>query len=339
MQTNMIKVAAVQASPAFLNLKQSIEKTIELIDQAGKEGVQLLAFPETWIPGYPWYIWLSHPANSIHYSAQYMGNAIEANSVHEKTISEAVKRNNLQVVLGVAEKDGGTLYMSQWHFAADGTVISRRRKLKPTHVERSIFGEGDGSDIIVNDTALGKIGALCCWEHLQPLTKYAMYSQHEQIHIAAWPAYCVYTQRTYALSPALSIAANQIYAAEGQCFVISACSVVSKEIHDLLCDTPEKQALMNVGGGFSQIFGPDGSPMADYLPEEQEGLVCAEIDLNKIAFCKAAADPVGHYARPDVFRLLFNNKPAPVVMSFDEFNDTQPEIYTNPEEDNSNEQQ
>lgn len=317
-----IKVAAVQAAPGFMDIDKAVAKTINLIDQAGQQGIQLLAFPETWLPGYPWYIWLGTPADTIHYSAKYANNSIEANSPHEKAISEAVKRNNLQVVMGVSERDNGTLYMAQWHFAADGTLLSRRRKLKPTHVERAIFGEGDGSDIIVNDTELGKIGALCCWEHLQPLSKYAMFSKHEQIHVAAWPAYSVYADRTYALSPGLSIAANQIYAAEGQCFVISSCAVISEEIHELLCNTDEKKSLVKIGGGYSQIFGPDGGPLADYLPEDEEGLVIAEIDLDKILFCKAAADPVGHYSRPDVFRLLFNDKPAPVVMPFNDFSPT-----------------
>lgn len=313
-----IKVAVVQAAPAFLNLQESVKKTIDLIDQAGQQGVKLLAFPETWLPGYPWYIWLGTPAHTIHFSAQYANNSIEANSPEEAAISEAVKRNKLQVVMGVSEKKGGSLYMGQWHFAEDGTLLSRRRKLKPTHVERAVFGEGDGSDIIVNQTDIGNIGALCCWEHLQPLTKYAMFAKQEQIHVASWPAYSVYADRTYALSPAMSIAATQTYAAEGQCFVLSACAVISQEIHDFLCTTDEQRALIKVGGGYSQIFGPDGGPLADYLPEDEEGLVIADINLDKIAFCKAAADPVGHYSRPDVFKLLFNDKPSPVVMSFEE---------------------
>jgi nitrilase len=312
------KVAVVQAAPAFLNLEKAVEKTISLMDEAGRQGVQLIAFPETWIPGYPWYVWLGTPAYSIHFSAQYFNNSLVAGSDFDKAIAAAAKRNKLHAIIGVSERSGGSLYMGQWHYAADGQVLSRRKKLKPTHVERSVFGEGDGSDIVVNDTEIGRIGALCCWEHLQPLSKYAMFSQHEQIHVASWPAYSVYTDRTYALSPELSIAANQIYAAEGQCFVLSSCAVISEEIHQSLCDTDERKELIKVGGGYSQIFGPDGGPLADYLDPTEEGLIVAEIDLDKIAFCKAVADPVGHYSRPDVFRLMFNRQPTSQVMSFDE---------------------
>lgn len=313
-----IKVAAVQAAPILMDLEKTVEKTIAIMDEAGKKGVQVINFPETWIPGYPWYIWLGTPAYSIHFSAKYASNSIEAGSKYDEAIAEAARRNNLHAIMGVSEKQGGSLYMGQWHYGPEGQVISRRRKLKPTHVERSVFGEGDGSDMFVNETELGNIGALCCWEHLQPLSKYYMFSRNEQIHAAAWPAYSVYSDKTYALSPELSTAANQVYAAEGQCFVISSCAVISPEIHQFLCDTDEKKALMKEGGGYSQIFGPDGGPIADYLDPKEEGLVIADIDLNKIAFCKAAADPVGHYSRPDVFRLMFNEKPSPVVMPFGE---------------------
>ena len=114
--------------------------------------------------------------------------------------------------------------MAQWHYGPEGEVISRRRKLKPTHVERSVFGEGDGSDMIVTQTDFGRVGALCCWEHLQPLSKYALFSQDEQIHCAAWPAFSLYAKLSKAFSPEVSVNVNQIYAVEGQCFVLSSCS-------------------------------------------------------------------------------------------------------------------
>ena len=204
----MVKVAAVQAVPALLDIERAVEKTIALLDEAGAKGVQLIAFPETWISGYPWWIWLGTPAYAIHFSGDYVANAIEIGDQYDLRLQEAVKRNNLHAVIGVAEKSGGSLYMGQWHYGPDGEIISRRRKLKPTHVERSVFGEGDGSDLLVNETSIGRVGALCCWEHMQPLTKYAMYSQNEEIHVGSWPSYSVYTDITYALSPDLNMAAN-----------------------------------------------------------------------------------------------------------------------------------
>ncbi len=318
MTTGPFKVAAVQAAPVFLDLDRTVEKAVALIDEAGSQGIKMIAFPETWIPGYPWWIWLGAPAWGMQFVGRYFDNAIEAGSPQDDALREAARRNDMHVVLGVSEKAGGSLYMGQWHFGPDGGVVSRRRKLKPTHVERTVFGEGDGSHIVVHETDIGRVGALCCWEHLQPLTKYAMYSQNEQIHIASWPSFSLYRGAAYALGPELNTSASQMYAAEGQCFVLAACATVSQEMYDMLCDTPDKQQFLQPGGGFARIFGPDGAPLGDTLDENEEGLVVAEIDLGMIAYAKSAADPVGHYSRPDVLRLMFNSSPNPVVMPFDE---------------------
>lgn len=312
------KVAAVQAAPVFLDLDATVEKAVALVDEAGRQGVKLIAFPETWVPGYPWWIWLGAPAWGMQFVGRYFENAIEAGSAQDEALAAAAKRNGLQVVMGVSERAGGSLYMGQWHYGADGEILSRRRKLKPTHVERTVFGEGDGSDMIVSETELGRVGALCCWEHLQPLTKYAMYAQNEQIHIASWPSFSLYRGAAYALGPELNSSASQMYAAEGQCFVVASCATVSQAMYELLCDTPDKQQFLQPGGGYARIFAPDGSPLGEPLGEKEEGLLVAEIDLGMIAYAKAAADPVGHYSRPDVFRLMFNRKPNPVVMPFDE---------------------
>jgi aliphatic nitrilase len=249
---------------------------------------------------------------------EYSANSIVADSEQDQRLQEAAKRNNMQVIMGVSENVGGTLYMGQWHYGSDGQIISRRRKLKPTHVERTIFGEGDGSDMVVVETDIGRVGALCCWEHLQPLSKYAMFSQNEQIHAAAWPSFSLYKGAAYALGADLNMAASQMYAAEGQCFVLAACATVSQEMFDRLCDTPAKQQFLTTGGGYARVFGPDGSPLSEPLDEHAEGFAVAEIDLSMISIAKAAADPCGHYSRPDVFRLMFNRKPSPVVVSFEE---------------------
>ena len=155
---------------------------------------------------------------------------------------------------------------------------------------------------------IGRVGALCCWEHLQPLSKYAMYAQNEQVHIAAWPSFSLYDPFAHALGAEVNNAASKIYAVEGSCFVIAPCATVSKEMIALLCDTPDKHDLLHVGGGFAAIYGPDGTPLGERLPPDQEGLLYADIDLGMISIAKAAADPAGHYARPDVTRLLLNSR-------------------------------
>lgn len=312
------KVAAVQAAPVFLDLDGTVDKAVALIDEAGAKGVKIIAFPETWIPGYPWWIWLGAPAWGMQFVGRYFDNSIEIGGDHDRTLAEAAARNGMHVIVGVSERAGGSLYMGQWHYGPDGEIVNRRRKLKPTHVERTVFGEGDGSDIVVHDTDIGRVGALCCWEHLQPLTKYAMYAQHEQIHIASWPSFSLYRGAAYALGPELNTSASQMYAAEGQCFVLAACATVSDAMIDMLCDTPDKHQFLQAGGGFASIFGPDGAPIGEKLAENEEGLLIAEIDLAMIAYAKAAADPVGHYSRPDVLRLMFNPGATPAVMHFDE---------------------
>jgi len=194
-----------------------------------------------------------------------------------------------------------------------GEIVHARRKLKPTHVERSVFGEGAGADLAVLDTALGKVGSLCCWEHLQPLTRYAMYSKGEQVHCAAWPTFSLYAGMAYALGPEVNMAASRMYAVEGGCYVLAACAVVGESAHELFCDTPDKAQMLGRGGGHAMIFAPDGRELAEPLDPSAEGLLFADIDLGLIALAKAAADPVGHYARADVTRLYLNSSPLPRV--------------------------
>ena len=182
-------MAAVQASPIFLDLDLCIEKAVGLIDEAGANGARLVAFPETYIPGYPIWIWLGAPAWGIArgFVSRYFDNSLDYESEAADRLRAAAKRNNIYVVMGLSERDGGSLYIAQWIIGPKGDTIARRRKLKPTHAERTVFGEGDGSHLAVHALEIGRVGALCCWEHLQPLSKYAMYAQNEQVHVAAWP--------------------------------------------------------------------------------------------------------------------------------------------------------
>ena len=307
--------AAVQAAPVFLDLDAGIDKAIALIQQAAAQGAKLIAFPETWLPGYPWFIWLDSPAWGMQFIQRYHDNSLVYGSAQADRLSQAAKDNAIMVVMGLSEKAGGSLYMGQWIIDADGRTVAARRKLKPTHVERTLYGEGDGSDLAVHDTALGRVGALCCWEHLQPLSKYAMYAQNEQVHVAAWPSFSLYRGGAYALSAEVNNAASRIYAVEGQCFVLAPCATVSAEMVDLLCgDDATKRQLLLEGGGFTGIYAPDGQLLTETLAEGQEGIVYAELDLGLIALAKAVADPAGHYARPDVTRLLLDKTPGDRVL-------------------------
>ena len=306
--TKPFKAAAVQAAPAFMDLAGSIDKSVRLIEEAAANGASLIAFPETFVPGYPWFIWLDSPAWSLQFIARYHTNSLVMGSPEAQRLANSARRNSIHVVMGHSERDGGSLYMGQWLIGPDGETIAIRRKLKPTHVERSVFGEGDGSDLAVHKTALGNLGALCCWEHLQPLSKYAMYSQDEQIHCAAWPSFSLYLGKAHALGAEVNIAASRVYAVEGGCYVLAPCATVSEEMVQLLCTDETKHALLKPGGGYTRIIAPDGQDMAQALPETAEGLLYADIDIGLISLAKAAADPAGHYSRPDVTRLLLDRR-------------------------------
>jgi aliphatic nitrilase len=305
------KVAVVQAAPAWLDLDGSIDRSIALIEDAARQGAKLIAFPEAFIPGYPWYIWMDSPAWAIGrgFVQRYFDNSLAYDSPQAERLREAVRNAKLTAVLGLSERDGGSLYLAQWLIGPDGETIAKRRKLRPTHAERTVYGEGDGSDLAVHDRpGIGRLGALCCWEHLQPLSKYAMYAQNEQVHVAAWPSFSLYDPFAPALGAEVNNAASRVYAVEGSCFVLAPCATVSQSMIDELCDRPDKNGLLHVGGGFAAIYGPDGSEICDKLSPDQEGLLIAEIDLGAIGVAKNAADPAGHYSRPDVTRLLLNKK-------------------------------
>lgn len=226
MTHHQFRAAAVQAAPVFLDLDASIDKAIGLIEDASRAGAELIAFRDL-----PARLSLVHLARRTG-----MGFSVHAALLRQLTgvrntpgSSNCAGRqdNHIMVVMGLSERYKASLYIAQWIIDAEGKTVAMRRKLKPTHVERTVYGEGDGSDLSVYDTDLGRVGALCCWEHLQPLSKYAMYAQNEQVHIGAWPSFSLYTGAAYALGPEVNTAASRIYAVEGGCFVISPCATVS----------------------------------------------------------------------------------------------------------------
>jgi aliphatic nitrilase len=149
-----------------------------------------------------------------------------------------------------------------------------------------------------------------------------MYSMHEEVHIGGWPSFSIYPGAAYALGPEVNLAASRMYAVEGQCFVLAACATVSSAMLEELADSEAKQQLLGAGGGYAMAFGPDGRPLGEPLGEDEEGLLITEIDRHQIALAKSVADPVGHYSRPDVTRLLINRQSTPVVQSMDAYFDS-----------------
>lgn len=309
------KVAAVQAAPVPFDVASSVQKAIGLIDEAASNGASLLAFPEAWLPGYPNFMWLGPPGWSMQFVPRYHANSITRDGPELKALAAAAQRAGIDVVMGYSERDHGSLYMGQSFISRDGSIHFTRRKLKPTHVERALFGEGDGSDIIVTTNMDGvRVGALNCYEHIQSLLKFAMQAQHEQIHVAAWPAFTVNLDHYYALSAEPCLAASRSYAIEGQCFVLAATSVIDAETLASLNGAPDMSPLLDpqtgaAGGGHAAIFGPDGRQLSASIRHDEEGIVYADIDLGYILMTKAMVDPVGHYARGDVLSLRVNRQP------------------------------
>lgn len=298
--------AVVQAAPEYLDLQGTVDKTIALIRAAAQQGARLIVFPECWIPGYPYWAWLDSPAWAARWTKPYAANALELGSDEERRIADAAAEYDIHVVLGCAERLGSSLFITQTIYDASGQRIAVRRKLKPTGTERAVFGDGGGADLLVCDSEIGRLGALSCWEHLAPLSAYALYQQGVQVHAASWPAFAMY-RGVRQLSAEANDAVNLVHALTGGSFVLAATGVVTQAIIDQICETPAHRDLIWVGGGKSMIFGPDGSRLAEYVPPDREDLVFADLDFEHIVAAKALLDTTGHSASRNVTELVIHD--------------------------------
>ncbi|KAM3451553.1 hypothetical protein MY3296_005218 [Beauveria thailandica] len=322
--SSKVIVAVTQAEPVWLDLDATVDKTCALITEAAKNGAKILAFPEAWIPGYPAWIW-SRPMDP-ELTTRYIQNSLKLDSPQAAKIKQCAAENGIVVVLGFAENVNGSLYISQAIIDADGEVRLTRNKMKATHMERTIFGDSFGDCLdSVTDTEVGRVGALNCWEHLQPLLKYHLYSQKEQIHVASWlpvhkdvPEGALESMSHKGNERSSSVqqlaleklmrnwvgisAIAQVYAIESQSFVLHSTTVITQPGLDLMGIT--RGPLMSTpGGGNSAVFGPDGSKLSVDIPEDEEGIVYATIDLDDVLKARAFIDTCGHYSRPDLLWL------------------------------------
>ncbi|MDP9384437.1 MAG: carbon-nitrogen hydrolase family protein [Actinomycetota bacterium] len=305
-------LAAVQAAPVFLDLDASVEKAVGLIAQAAERGARVIGFPETWLPGYPAWIFgaagWDDPAAKRAY-ARLARNAVEVPGPAVDRLRAAAREAEAVVVMGAHERDtatsGGTLFNSQLIIGPDGALLGVHRKLVPTHAERILWGEGDGSTLHVLDTPYAKVGGLVCWEHWMPLARFAMHAKGEEVHVASWPD-----------APESHHIASRHYAFEGRCFVICAASYLRAadvpedfDLRELLREGIEVEGDADewMPGG-SGIIGPDGQWVAGPVFGREE-IVTAEVDLERIREEQQALDAVGHYNRPDVFRLTVDARP------------------------------
>ena len=188
-KSSIVKVAVTQHEPVWFDLTATVDKTCKLIAEAAREDAKLVVFPEVWIPGYPAWIWCVFLfAFSVFVFFCHI-HEVGYDSPEMARICTAARTARIAVVLGFSENDHNSLYIAQCIINASGTIVMKRRKIKPTHMERTVYGDGDGTSLnnVVEVEGIGRVGGLNCWEHMQPLLKYHTNSQHEEIHVAAWP--------------------------------------------------------------------------------------------------------------------------------------------------------
>jgi len=300
-----LTVAAVQATPVFLDREATVDKCAALVKEAAGNGARLMVFPETFVPTYPDWVWrvAAWDGESQELFGKLREQAVEVPSPATKAIGAAAKRAKAYVSVGVNELDGSTLFNTQLMFAPDGSLIGRHRKLMPTGGERLVWGMGDGSTLEVHDTPYGRIGGLICWENYMPLARTAMYAKGVDI----WTA------------PTWDNGDNWVstlrhIAREGRVYVIGVGTVLRGS--DVPQDVPGRELWGGeedwANDGHSAIVDPDGAILAGPLVGE-EGILYAEVDAAHARAERVKFDPVGHYSRPDVFQLSVDERAKPSV--------------------------
>jgi nitrilase len=300
MTTVRVAVAQAEVEPS---LEAALDKAVALIAEAARSGAALVAFPETWLPGYPIWLdvcrdvalWDHAPVKQVFRRLAEQSVAVPSDAT--RRLSDAARANAITVVMGVVERidhgpGQGTLYNTIVTFGPDGALLNHHRKLVPTYTERMVWGPGDGDGLRSVDTPVGRVGALVCWEHWMPLARHAMHEAGEDIHVAQWPT----------VHDMHQVASRQ-YAFEGRCFVLAAGSLMKAsalpgelEAHPDKVSSPDQYVLR----GGSAIIGPDGAYVAGPV-FEQPTMLYADLDLGRVREERMNLDVTGHYHRPDVF--------------------------------------
>lgn len=303
----MTRIAVIQESPVLLDRQKTIEKAVQLIEQAASAGAELIVFPEAYISGYPAWIWRLRPGSdwgtseALH--SRLLDSAVDIDAGNLKSLCDAAKRRKVSIVCGMNERDGqlskATLYNTVVIIGAEGHILNRHRKLMPTNPERMVWGFGDGSGLNVVDTPAGRIGTLLCWENYMPLARYALYSQGVEVYVA--PTYD---------SGNGWLGTMQHIAREGRCWVI--CSGVALTNDDIPTDFPDRESLYPateewINPGDSSVIAPGGDIIAGPMRKEK-GILYAEVDSKRVGPAKRDLDITGHYSRPDIFTLNVNRK-------------------------------
>lgn len=308
----MAKLAIVQKSPVLLDKKKTVQSAAAMVEEVANNGAQMVVFPEAFIPGYPAWIWRLRPGGDwglteeIH--ARLLDSAVNLETDDLAPLYDAAKKHKMTIVCGIDERESrlsqATLYNTVIVIGPDGQLLNRHRKLMPTNPERMVWGFGDASGLKVVDTPLGRIGTLICWENYMPLARYALYAQGIDIYIAP----------TYDSGDGW-IGTMQHIAREGCCWVVG--SGTALKVSDIPDDFPGKAELYSeseewVNPGDSIVIAPGGEIIAGPMRNEQ-AILYADVDSERVGIARRTLDVVGHYARPDIFKLHVNTQPQSPV--------------------------
>ncbi len=311
--SNNVRVAVIQAASVIMDKKATLSKALELLDEAAEQGAKIVVFPEAFIPAYPRGLSFgtiigNRTSEGRKDFYRYFDNSVVVPSEATDILGQAARKNGVYLVMGVIEREGGTLYCTILYFGPDGRLIGKHQKLKPTGSERIIWGEGDGSTLTVIDTPYGKMGGLICWENYMPLARAAIYGKGAVIYLAPTADSREEWQSTI-----------RHIALEGRCFVLSCNQYVSKDMYpqDLEYYSDLESQPDNMCPGGSAIIDPLGKYVVEPVYNREEILI-ADLDLTLIPRSRFDFDVMGHYARPDVFQLIVDYSKKETLISIEE---------------------
>ena len=308
--SNRVRVALVQARPVYYNLEQTVAKALSLISEAAGQGAQLVAFGETFFPGYPAWLdyaldyarWDYPPTKQLY--ARLVANSLALDSPEMRQLRDQAREREIVLLLGINERvpsgrGNRSLYNSIVTIDADGAIVNHHRKLRPTYTEQLVWAQGDGAGLGAVETAAGRVGGLICWEHWMPQARQAMHISNESIHVAMWPAVKEMHQ-----------IASRHYAFEGRTFVLAVGNIMPASDFPTELDLPEElraQPDAPLLNGGSAVIAPDGEYLLAPVYEE-ETILYADLDLARIAEEQMALDVTGGYARDDIFSFEVNRR-------------------------------
>jgi aliphatic nitrilase len=315
------RVAAVQAAPVYLDREATLDKALSLIAEAAHAGAQLIAFPEVFLPGYPYWVRLDNPFKTTPFFTELLKNAVEVPSPATARLCEAVRQAGVYVVIGINERPSntlGTLYNTNLLIGPEGDILLKHRKLMPTYAEKLVWGFGDGTTLRVLDTSLGKLGTLICGENANPLARFALLAQGEQIHVSNYPALPGGDLGGYDLGRDIELR-GATHAFEGKVYNVVVSAVIDQRVIAKVANTEEKRRIMaGPQKSFTGIFAPGGRLCSEAIPPGEEGIVYADCDIEAIIAPKLRHDIVGHYNRFDVLSLHLNRTPLRPLIEYSE---------------------